>query len=257
MSKIIKSVLYHTNSPVVIKHRTAPPPEPEIVAEPKQQPVVPEIDLEAIRSEAAAILETARTEAEQRLTEAEAKAQEMAQQAYQEAQSQGQQAGHEQGYQEGYEQGRQAALDELQQTKQATLAKAQQLLQTTEQEIAEMYLDAERQIVDIALAVAGKVLARELADNPTTILPIVKEALARVSDQEQITIRVNPEDYEMVLMAKRDLQVMVGKDNAIQITGDYTVALGSCVVETALGTVDARLDTKLEAVYKAIQEVLP
>ena len=260
MSKIIKSVLCQRKSPVVIKHRPLVAPEPVVVLEKQPLPQVPEIDLEAIRSEAEAIMVQAQTAATQSLNEAESKAKEIAQQtqqAYDEAHTKGHQEGREKGYQEGYEQGNQAALAEMQQTMQLSLEKAQHLIQTAEQEVAQMFLDAERQIVEIALAVASKVLAREIQDNPTTILPILKEALDKVSNQDQITIRVNPEDYEMVLMAKRDLQLMVGRDNSISITSDHTVSLGGCVIETALGTVDARLDTKLELVQEAIQEVLP
>ncbi|TWH48595.1 FliH/SctL family protein [Sporomusa sp. KB1] len=261
MSKIIKSVLCQRKSPVIIKHRPLSVPEPVIVQEKQPLPAPPpEIDLAAIRIEAEAIMAKAQTTAAQCLNEAESKAKQtaqQAQQAYNEAQTQGHQEGREQGYQEGYNQGNQTALADMQQTMQSSLEKAQHLIQTAEQEAARMFLDAERQIVEIALAVASKILAKEIADNPTTILPILKEALDKVSDQDQITIRVNPEDYEMVLMAKRDLQLMLKRDNTITITADHTVALGGCIIETALGTVDARLDTKLELVHKALEEVLP
>ena len=257
MSKIIKSVLCQRKSPVVIKHRPAVVPEPVVVQEQPPQNAQPEIDLAAIRSEAEAIMTKAQTSAAQCLTDAESKAKEIAQQAYDEAHARGQQEGHEQGYQEGYNQGNQTAIADMQQTMQSSLEKAQHLIQTAEQEVAQMFVDAEHQIVEIALAVASKVLAREIADNPTTILPILKEALDKVSDQDQITIRVNPEDYEMALMAKRDLQLMIKRDNTITITADHTVALGGCTIETALGTVDAKLDTKLELVHKALEEVLP
>jgi Flagellar biosynthesis/type III secretory pathway protein len=191
------------------------------------------------------------------MADAENKAKEITQQAYEEAHSQGLQEGHEQGYREGYNHGKDAAQAEMQQALQSSIEKAQHLVKTAEQEIDQMFIDAERQIVEIALSVASKLLAREVEDNPTTVLPIVKEALSKVTDQNQITIRVNSEDYEMVLMAKRDLHLMIGRENAISVTADHTVSAGGCVIETGLGTVDARLDTKLELVYKAIQEVLP
>jgi flagellar assembly protein FliH len=260
LSKIIKSVLFQKNSPVVIKHRPTPVPEPIEIQEQAAASVVPEIDLEAIRSEADAILAEAQETAAQCLAEAENKAnelQELAQKAYEETLVKAQEEGHEQGYQEGYDQGKQSALNDMQATMQESFEKAERLIKTADQEVAQMFVDAEHQIIEIALAVASKILAREVEDNPTTILPIVKEALSKVNDQNQIVIRVNPEDYEMVLMAKRDLQLMVGRDNAITVTADHTVPAGGCMIETALGTVDARVDTKLELVYKAIQEVLP
>lgn len=255
MSKIIKSVFFEKNCPVIIKARPVLAPEP--VREQPVLPAVPAIDLEAIRSEAETILANAQTAAAQCLTEAECKAKELAQQAYEESHNKGYQEGLEQGKQEGFEQGNQSALADMQQTMQLTLKKAEGIIKTAEQEARQMIIDAERQILEIALAVAGKVLAREIEDNPTTILPIVKEALEKVRDQDQIIIRVNPEDYEMVLMAKRDLQLMVGRETAVSVAVDNIVPRGGCVIDTALGTVDARLDTKLELVYKAIQEVLP
>lgn len=255
MSKIIKSVFFEKNSPIIIKARPVLAPEP--VREQEVQPAVPAIDLEAIRSEAETIIADAQKAAAQCLTEAESKAHELTQQAYEESHAKGYQEGFEQGYQEGLDQGKQTALADMQQTMQVTLEKAERIIKMAENEAKQMILDAERQIVDIALAVASKVLVREIEENPTTILPIVKEALGKVCDQEQIVIRVNPEDYEMVLMAKRDLQLMVGRENAVNVSADNIVPLGGCVIDTSLGTVDARLDTKLELVYKAIQEVLP
>lgn len=256
MSKIIKSVFFEKNCPVIIKARPVIAPEPVHEQKPPQ-PVVPAIDLDAVRHEAETIIANAEETAAKCLTEAESKAQEIAQQAYEESHSKGYQEGFEQGQQEGFEQGNQTVLADMQQTMQQTLEKAQEIVERAEQEARQMILDAEREIVEIALAVARRVLAREIEENPTAILPIVKEALGKVRDQEQIIIRVNPEDYEMVLMAKRDLQLMVGRENAVSVAADHIVPSGGCVIDTSLGTVDARLDTKLELVYKAIQEVLP
>ena len=258
MSKIIKSVFFEKNRPIIIKPRPVTTPEP--VPEQPEQPAVLPIDLEVVRQEAESIVTEAKTTAAQCLADAECKAQELAklsQQAFEESHNKGLQEGRDEGYQAGFADGNQKALTEMQQTMQLSLEKAESIVKAAEQEALQMILAAERQIVEIALAVASKVLAREIEENPTTILPIVKEALGKVRDQDQIVIRVNPEDYEMVLMAKRDLQLMVGRENAVSVTVDHIVSPGGCVIDTVLGTVDARLDTKLELVYRAIQDVMP
>jgi flagellar assembly protein FliH len=246
LSKIIKSVLFEKCSPVIIKYRPAVEPVRE---EEVPQPVAPEICLDDVRREAENIRTLAQASAAQCLADAEIHAQELAQQAHEEGLSKG--------YEEGFAQGSQTALTEMQQTMQLALEKAQRIVTTAEQESVQLVIDAERQIIEIALAVASKVLAREIEENPTTILPIVKEALQKVRDQDQIVIRVNPEDYEMVLMAKRDLQLMVGREHAVTLSADHIVPIGGCIIDTALGTVDARLDTKLELVFKAIRDMLP
>lgn len=255
MSKIIKSVFFEKNRPIIIKAR--PVITPESIPEKPVQPEVPPIDLAAVKREADAIVAKAQSAAAECLTEAECKAQEMARQTFEESHKKGYEEGTSQGYEAGFNEGQQKALADMRQSMQLSLEKAEGIIKTAEHEASQMILDSERQIVEISLAVASKVLARELEENPTAILPIVKEALAKVRDQDQIVIRVNPEDYEMVLMAKRDLQLMVGRENAVGVSVDHTVAQGGCVIDTALGTVDARLDTKLELVHRAIQEIMP
>ncbi len=246
MSKILKSVLFERTAPVIIKYR---PPLPEPVCEVEPEPVIPVICLEEVQAAADNILAQAQEAATRCLADAQNQARDLASAAREE--------GHSQGYQAGLEAGRQAAQAEMQQTLQQALEKADRLVKVAEQEAHRMIIDAERQVVAIALAVAGKVIAREIEENPATILPVVKEALAKVRDQDNIVIRVNPDDYEMVLMAKHDLQLMVGREHAVSVSADQIVAAGGCVIDTALGTVDAKLDTKLEMVYKAIQETLP
>ncbi|HWR05348.1 FliH/SctL family protein [Sporomusa sp.] len=246
MSKILKSVLFERTAPVIIKYRPAPEPVLEVVPE---LPAEPDICLDDVRAEAESIIAQAHVTADQYLADAKIQAQEFAREAREE--------GHSQGYQAGFDEGHQAALADMQQTMQLSLEKADRIIKVAEQEAYHLMIDAERQVVEIALAVAGKVLARELEENPATILPIVKEALGKVRDQDHIVIRVNPEDYEMVLMAKRDLQLMVGREHAVNVCADHIVPGGGCVIDTALGTVDAKLDTKLEMVHKAIRETLP
>lgn len=249
MSNILKRVLYERSSPVVIKYR--PPVEP--VAEPVEVlvelPPEPKISLEAVRSEAEAIFAQAEMAATRCIAEAEARAKELTGRAEEDGRSEG--------YQAGFSQGNEAALAEIKETMELTLAKADRMIKAAEEEARQMIVGAEHTIVEIAMAVAGKVLARAVEEDPATILPVVKEALARVRDQDHIVIRVNPDDYDMVLTVKRELQLMVGREHAVTVTADDIVAQGGCVVETALGTVDAKLDTKLEMVYKAIKETLP
>ena len=76
-------------------------------------------------------------------------------------------------------------------------------------------------------------------------------------DQEQITVRVNPENYEAVLAARLQLQASLTRDNALTVAADSSLAQGDCVLETPYGKVDARIDTQLELVKTALKELIP
>ena len=222
---------------------------PEIQIHEDDEPVRPVVDWEAIRQQAEVMMKQAEEEAAACVTEAQNHAQTLFQQA--------QAHGFQQGYQEGFDQGKQAAKTEMQQVLARAAEQSQRTIAIAERQVEEFILNAERQIIEIVLAVTSKILARELEGNPMIVLPIVKAALEKVRDQDQIMIRVHPEDYELVLQARRDLQILVGREQSLQIAADQTVAQGGCVIDTAYGSVDAQIDTQLSTLRAALEEALP
>ncbi|AIF52127.1 FliH/SctL family protein [Pelosinus sp. UFO1] len=246
MSKIIKFACMQeprilTNNFIVKEEKTVE----EVVVDPS---IANEL-ITSAREEAANIIAEAKMAMEVSLTEAKQLVEQIKQQAYDE--------GHQTGYQEGITQGKKAGLDEMQQVIHEGVVKAQQTLSVAEKQAKDMILAAERQIVEIALALASKVLASEITENPLVVLPVVKAALDKVRDQEQIVIRVSVQDFDAVLQVKQDLQVMVGGEHVLKITADHTLENGSCVIDTSYGMVDARIDTQFDTLKKALQGVLP
>lgn len=206
-------------------------------------------------NEAEKIIEQAQITAKQYLDEAKQQAEAIKQQAYDEGYSLGQKQGLQEGHQEGCAQGQQSGRAEMQQVIEQSIEKAQHLLRVTEVEVKEQLIAAEEKIIEIALAVARKIVAYEVSENPMVVLPLVKAALEKVSDQEEVVIRVSMDDFEAVLQAKKDLQTMVGKEHALKIIVDGTIECGSCIIDTSYGTVDARIDTQFEIIKKALQGI--
>jgi flagellar assembly protein FliH len=205
--------------------------------------------INSAKEEAAAIIAEAKVIAEQSSNEALQQVDRIKQQAYDD--------GYQKGQQEGHIQGKQSGLDEMQVLINDAAEKAQRMLTTGEKEAKEMILAAERQIIEIALAVAGRILACQIEENPMIVLPIVKKALEKVRDQEQIVLRVSADDYEVVVQAKQEFQNIVGREQALTISVDRTIERGSCIVDTSYGLVDAKIDTQFDALKKALQGVQP
>jgi len=243
LSKIIKSV-FMREAPVVITAQQVEKKQPAEHVEAIRF-------IESAREKAKVIVAEAQLQAENLIAEAAAQVEQLKQQ----ASESGFQEGMQQGYQDGLLQGKQAALDEMQQAIQSAMDRAQNILDVATREAQESIVGAERQVVEIALAVARKILAREIEENPMVVLPIVRAALEKVRDQDQIIIRVNPDDYELVLQARRDLQMIVGREQVLSISSDQTIEHGSCMIESSNGTVDARLNTQFDILRKALQDV--
>jgi type III secretion system HrpE/YscL family protein len=111
------------------------------------------------------------------------------------------------------------------------------------QALDRFYAGAESELIRLAAAIARKIVAAELRASPDTILQIVREALAAGRKGREIVIRVHPADVPRVRGA-------FGPD--VQVAAADSVEPGGCVVESEFGIVDARLDTQLRVIERAL-----
>ena len=242
-----------------------PPPQPEPQGSPPGQdmgqtmaeqpqapppPPPPQIDKE--------IIEKAQAEAEQMLQQAQMQAQQMVQeamaqasQAAEEARQQAGQQGYQEGLQQGLQEGRQAGQVELQEMLHAVKVQFVQLAQLRRQ----VMVDMEPEIVRLAWEVAKRVVGEEIKTNREMILGIVRQSLLTLQERDEILIRVNSQDYETVKAHQSEFEAMIEGLKKFTVQSDGAVEVGSCVIETNLGNVDARIETQFEAIRIGLEEM--
>ena len=198
------------------------------------------------------ILRNAQAEADQLLADAMKETARMKSIAAEEAETLKRQAIAE-GSQQGLAEANRQMLDQLQQTAEH----CNELLATATQEAKQIVLAAERQIIELVMTITRKIISDELEERPEIILGVVREALGRVRDQDHLNIHVSLDDYERILQSRNELQSIVGSEKSFTITADTVLERGGCLIETSFGTVEAGIDTQLESIRKAFQEMLP
>ena len=157
------------------------------------------------------------------------------------------------GSQQGLAEANRQMLDQLQQTAEH----CNELMATATQEAKQFVLAAERQIIELVMTITRKIISDELEERPEIILGVVREALGRVRDQDHLNIHVSLDDYERILQSRNELQSIVGSEKSFTVTADTVLERGGCLIETSFGTVEAGIDTQLESIRKALQEMLP
>lgn len=254
MYKIIKSISLRT-TPVVIA--TTPPImhctanlETDREQARKVQQAQSECDI--LINEAAAKVAEAATKAEQLI----AKATEESHKLQADATVAGQQEGYDAGFTLGMEAGKEQARQDMSEELSRSAQQATERLKTAQQDGHTMILAAEQQILELSVAIARKILLREIDENPLAVLPIVRGALEKVRDQQIVTVRVHSVDYDLIMQSRHDLQGFIGREQPILVQSDDSVPQGSCLIDSSSGTVDARIDTQLESIQKALQEVV-
>lgn len=107
---------------------------------------------------------------------------------------------------------------------------------------------AEREVRTLALAAAQRIVGEAVALEPARMAVVVRDAMARARRARAIEVRAHPDDVPAIEAAGLSL-VPAG---ASRVVPDETIARGGCVVRSELGTVDARVEVRLEAMARAL-----
>ena len=103
--------------------------------------------------------------------------------------------------------------------------------------------EAERELVALSLAIARRVVHRELHVDPTTVLAIVHACLQEFDRVEIQRLAVSPEDLDAVAAYFRDNPVA-----NLKLVADPGVSRGGALFQTNQGELDARIETQLREI---------
>lgn len=217
-------------------------------------------DLYQKKKAAEAFLEKARTDAGIMRSEAEQERENIIEDARQQAdtiRADARSAGHEEGTAAGREEGIAQIREEQKQIILDANAKAEKTMTDAKEESHAYVLQAENEIASLAMDIVDKVLPQHFIDVPQIILPLIRKALLKVKDQQEVVIRVSPGDYDLILLARSELQnILEGSSAVLEIHSDETLGAGDSILETPNGNVDARVATQLEIIRKAVQDAM-
>jgi len=157
------------------------------------------------------------------------------------------------------EQAKESGLEEAQRlAEESASEKVKDAMQTLNDAVVErrkIIKDAENEILRLSLKVAEQIIKSEVSLHRDVSLNIVSDAISRVSDREQVIIRVNREDLENIKKYKDRIGSIVDGIKSLSIVEDSGVEAGGCVIETNLGYVDARISTKIAAIDEAFRKI--
>jgi flagellar biosynthesis/type III secretory pathway protein FliH len=131
----------------------------------------------------------------------------------------------------GFEAGRQAGLASVTEAAVAGVAGA-----------ARRLANAEADLVHLAVAIAEKIVRRQLTLTPETVADIAADALTWARRRHEVTVRVHPDDVAFV----------TERLPGVKVTEDDALARGGCVVDTEVGRIDGRLESQLAAIERGL-----
>jgi flagellar assembly protein FliH len=114
----------------------------------------------------------------------------------------------------------------------------------------------EADLVQLALAVARKIVDREVSLGPEAVTRIIRQALSRVEHAGRIVIKLNPTDLELLADIKPRLLSGLPEGGRAAFEADAGIARGGCLIETDVGEVDARIERQFQVVEETFRAEL-
>jgi flagellar assembly protein FliH len=166
------------------------------------------------------------------------------------------QARDQEAHQQGVREGRAEAETAATQRAAAQLAPVLSNLGTVVQELASarkrFRMEAEESTVNLAIAIARRVLQREIFMDPEAILGLVRSGFDRVNARELHRLRLAPGEAAVV----QQNRAMLGLPAGVEIAPDPSLPAGSAIFETSRGELDASATTQLDEIQRGFADLV-
>jgi type III secretion protein L len=93
-------------------------------------------------------------------------------------------------------------------------------------------------------------------DDRERVITVVRNALAAVRNQKQITLRVAPDRLEMLKAATDELLATYPGIGYLDLVADTRLHDDACIVETEIGIVEASMESQITALGRAFARIL-
>ncbi|MDX1979218.1 MAG: FliH/SctL family protein [Bryobacteraceae bacterium] len=117
---------------------------------------------------------------------------------------------------------------------------------------ARLRREAEQDVVQLSMAIARRVLRRELSVDPEALVGLVRTAFERVEAREVQSIRVRGEDAVRL----GEFLSRIGGPARIEVTPDASLEPGAVILETQRGSLDASIHVQLEEIERGFADRL-
>lgn len=153
----------------------------------------------------------------------------------------------EAGRREGEAAGRRVAEAEMQ----PVLERLATSLKDVSELPAALRAQAEVDLIRLAVAIAQRILQRELNVDPAVITGLVRVGLEKVRAQDVVRVRVCPEHQAAV----RECLMRLGAPH-VEVSSDPTQERGSMIFETSRGKLDVSIGTQLREIERGLTDRL-
>lgn len=156
-------------------------------------------------------------------------------------------------YQQGLRQGEETARQEVLAQLSPLLTAFQQATTEITQLRATVLQQAEEDVLTLAFQFARKIIQHEISEHRHVLATTLRRALAHVAEQDEIVVRVHPDDLTYATELQQELRQTLGDIKALTIRSDSAIGRGGCIVDSSLGSIDARIEAQFDELERRVR----
>lgn len=152
----------------------------------------------------------------------------------------------------GMKEGREQAYQEEKQRIETEMGHIKDLIDEIKNLKTSLMKENERQIVSLCFYLAKRLLMKEVEADETYIQTLIRKSLEMAQSEEEVTIRLSPEDKVWVEINKETVFKELNLDQSTRLEEDREITRGGVIIETNHGVIDATFEQRLEKLEKII-----
>lgn len=156
------------------------------------------------------------------------------------------------GYQRGFSEGKRIGQDQATAELQVVLDRLARNLAELSTLRSRIRKDAEADLLKLSIAVARRVLHRELTLDPESIDGLIRVALEKLEARELHRVRVHPNQEHAV----RNAMARFAGTQKVEVVPDAALQSGDVLFETPQGALDASIETQLREIERGFADRL-
>lgn len=168
-----------------------------------------------------------------------------------------QEGAYQEAYKLGLEEGRKEAFQAVSAEIAERMDTLDQLLVGIKDLKKDMLAFNESHLVKLVYQMASRLAKVELQGNNEAMIGILRDAVGLAQDEEDITVRVAPGQFEFLEELKKETNREFEFIKKIKFEPDPQITEGGCIVETNYGEVDAQIEQRVEQLGVVLAENLP
>jgi flagellar assembly protein FliH len=154
-------------------------------------------------------------------------------------------------HQRGFREGEAAATQKMAEQVKGKIELLGRSIEQLAQHRAKIQREAEPELVRLAMAIARRIMRRELTVDPESLLGLLKAGLEKIESAEAHRVRVNPEHAATVTA------LLEGSARPIEVTSEPGLPVGSVIFETSRGSIDVGMETQLKEIERGFADFYP